>query len=201
MSSARARVLSHLRASSPLTVQQVAGLTGQSVSAVRDHLEALVEAGLVTRTQRPPIGRGRPALAYSAGPADTSGATLAATVLALARALRSTPLGSGAAVRAGLQWGRALRETYAALEPADQVTASMRDAGFSPRRSQPGTWHLTRCPLLDAARENPEVVCGVHQGLLQGLLQGTGLGDRVRLRPFAVPGACLVEIPGLSASA
>lgn len=199
LSSARAIVLAHLSAASPLTVKQLAESTNQHVSTVRAHLDALVEAGLATKEERRPDGRGRPALAYSAVQATPAKTTLASTVLTLSRALRSTPRGASAAVRAGVQWGRSLRETYAALDPADRVTASMSDAGFSPLRSEPGTWHLTRCPLLEAARENPEVVCGVHQGLLVGLLHGTGLGDRVELRPFAVPGACLVSIPAFSA--
>ena len=57
---------------------------------------------------------------------------------------------------------------------------------------------LRTCPLLEAARRHPEVVCEVHAGLVEGAdaaYGGTGTG--VDLRPFAVPGACLLALsPG-----
>ena len=76
--------------------------------------------------------------------------------------------------------------------------------GFSPD-TEPGdepvgvggtTVLLRTCPLLDAARQHPEVVCQVHLGLVAGALEthrapSTGL----RLVPFARPGACVLSLP------
>jgi predicted ArsR family transcriptional regulator len=55
---------------------------------------------------------------------------------------------------------------------------------------------LTQCPLLDAARTHPDVVCGVHLGIVRGALQewGTSLGE-VELLPFSEPGACRLLMP------
>ena len=55
---------------------------------------------------------------------------------------------------------------------------------------------LRTCPLLDAAKRHPEVVCQVHLGLVAGALEADdhsaeGLG----LRPFARPGACELALP------
>ena len=54
---------------------------------------------------------------------------------------------------------------------------------------------LTRCPLLEAAHQHPEVVCAVHLGITEGALESFGApaGD-VELLPFAEPGACLLRL-------
>jgi hypothetical protein len=50
---------------------------------------------------------------------------------------------------------------------------------------------LRQCPLLDAARRYPDIVCGVHLGMVQGALEVLGADARpARLEPFAEPGAC-----------
>ncbi len=51
---------------------------------------------------------------------------------------------------------------------------------------------LRTCPLLDAARTYPQVVCTVHRGLVEGLLDAAGEppageADGVALDPFAEP--------------
>ena len=85
-------------------------------------------------------------------------------------------------------------------EPRRQVLALLDRLGFSPRtRSAPGAEapedtrevELLTCPLLDAARRHPEVVCQVHAGLVSGADAAYGgSGEGVRLVPFASPGAC-----------
>jgi predicted ArsR family transcriptional regulator len=50
---------------------------------------------------------------------------------------------------------------------------------------------LLACPLLAAAREHPDVICSVHEGLVTGALKAYGAADdTARLVPFARPGAC-----------
>ena len=54
---------------------------------------------------------------------------------------------------------------------------------------------LRTCPLLDAARRHPEVVCQVHAGLVSGADAAYGgSGEGVRLVPFASPGACHLRL-------
>jgi hypothetical protein len=46
-----------------------------------------------------------------------------------------------------------------------QVVDLLADLGFAPRADAAATVaDLTQCPLLDAARHQPDVVCGVHLG-------------------------------------
>ena len=50
---------------------------------------------------------------------------------------------------------------------------------------------LRRCPLLDVARQYPEMICQVHKGLISGALTELGGDDvGVDLLPFAEPDAC-----------
>lgn len=55
---------------------------------------------------------------------------------------------------------------------------------------------LRQCPLLDAARRHPDVVCQVHLGAVLGRYEARGESSAgVRLEPFAEPGACIVYLP------
>ena len=83
-----------------------------------------------------------------------------------------------------------------------RVVGLLDRLGFSPEvepTREPGSGPLVllrTCPLLDAARRHPEVVCQVHLGLVAGALEADdhsaeGLG----LRPFARPGACELALP------
>ena len=54
---------------------------------------------------------------------------------------------------------------------------------------------LLRCPLLDAAKRNPEIVCNVHLGLVRGMLEVIDSDDvSADLDAFAVPGACILHV-------
>lgn len=62
---------------------------------------------------------------------------------------------------------------------------------------------LHACPVRDLARSHPEVVCGVHRGLLQGLLdtsaaEGNGKPHRpaisAHLEPFVEPELCVARL-------
>ena len=52
---------------------------------------------------------------------------------------------------------------------------------------------LVDCPFLALAQTKPEVVCGVHRGLLRGAMDAVGEADtEVTLRPFVGAG----PVPG-----
>jgi predicted ArsR family transcriptional regulator len=80
------------------------------------------------------------------------------------------------------------------------VVGLLADLGFEPRRDSaaPGTVRLTRCPLLGAATRHPQVVCGVHLGVVRGALEELGADPAGSdLVPFAEPGACRLLVPPL----
>ena len=66
-----------------------------------------------------------------------------------------------------------------------------------PPGSRSGTTVLLRtCPLLDAARRHPEVVCQVHLGLVAGALEAHHEpSDGLRLVPFSRPGPASSPCP------
>lgn len=89
------------------------------------------------------------------------------------------------------------------VSPGDQVRAReqalsmLEGLGFSPLDDGPERPVLLRtCPLLAAARANPEVICTVHLGLVEGALEARGgSGEGVSLVPFAAPGSCHLRVP------
>ncbi|MBX6385996.1 MAG: helix-turn-helix domain-containing protein [Microbispora sp.] len=81
----------------------------------------------------------------------------------------------------------------------ERVVALLDEAGFAPRLAPDGSHiDLHRCPFHELAEANPEVVCGVHLGLMQGALADLGAPiTATSLRPFVRPGVCVATLgPG-----
>lgn len=207
LSAARSAVLRTLREhGEPVGLSTLAELCGLHTNTVREHLDALVKEGLVGRQASAPAGRGRPALLYRAtgpGSSSTTSVEYAGLAAALAAALRQHSASPAEdAVAAGREWGRRLaraRHTTPAGTSAAarrRLVALLDEAGFAPRPDAHGSHvRLTRCPLLDAAREHPQIVCGVHLGLAQGALSELGADPSgTDLLPFAERGACTLRL-------
>jgi predicted ArsR family transcriptional regulator len=187
----------------------VARLAALHPNTVREHLDRLIRAGLVVRARARPAGRGRPAWLYEATPVTSGASDYVDLATALSAAmLRVSPDPRHDAELAGEDWGRDLARRRQAApttpeEARDHVVAILDDLGFAPRQDDPldpSRVRLTRCPLLDAARRNPRIVCNVHLGMLRGALTEYG-GDPTEsaLVPFSEPGACLLVIPPVPA--
>ena len=215
-------VLAGLGGGPGATVADLVAAVGGHPNTTRHHLRALRSAGLVRAEQTPPSGgRGRPATRYAATRAGReadspgSGGAAAEEYVALAGAfaqrLAERDGDPGADARAiGQAWGGGLAASHAAAEgdgtdrsAEERVLGLLDRLGFSPAaepgdESGSGTTVLLRtCPLLDAAKRHPDVVCQVHLGLVTGALEGFGApADGVGLVPFARPGACVLSLPG-----
>ncbi len=156
--------------------------------------------------------RGRSLLTSADAPtADLLGQDYLGLTSALATHLRSRgPKPQREARAVGQIWGKALaaqeitaqagtRQTerpQARTDGAGPGSARRRTIrlldrlGFSPLAAK-DTVALRTCPLLEAARADPGVVCEIHLGLVTGALATFGGSDRgARLVPFAEPGAC-----------
>lgn len=208
----RAAVLEHLQHQArPLTRFEVATHLGLHPNTAREHLEALVFRGMVDRFGAPPKGRGRPSWCYQAttdrAEPDVRVQDYTGLAVALANHLaRTSDDPAAAAIQAGTEWAR--NPGFDLPEPdrdsrghPARGTRLIRDQlailGFAPEivQSEPhSTINLPRCPLLDAARRNPTVVCNVHLGLIRGLLTDAGFDLQADLQPFARPGACVLEL-------
>ena len=179
----------------PATLAELAEASGLHPNTVRFHLEPLLKCGAVVRTTEQGQGRGRPAHRYVAtGARPGPAAELTGLAIALVDAVRLASNSPAESARqAGRGWGRRLAD-----QPArrSEVSQTLERMGFGPEAdaSDEHTVRLTRCPLLAAAREAPDVVCGVHQGLVEGLPHRTGTDTGVELTPFAEVGACRLRI-------
>lgn len=184
------RVLAEIvRAGGPVTIGALTEALGGHPNTVRAQLQHLVEAGFAVEATLPTSGRGRPALAYEATLAGTQ-VTMAepgrddhaALVEAVAEQISQTPDPVAAAHALGRSWGRRIAEGG-----SDDLLGILGAQGFTPQVIAEGI-ALRTCPLLESARENPDVVCGIHQGLIDALAP-----EPLELVPFAAPGWCLIH--------
>lgn len=187
----------------PCTVQHIATALHQHHNTVREHLDGLRRVGLVTRHPGRAQGRGRPAWLYSATPAaDDQGSTSDYAGLAAALAsqiARSATDPVAEATEAGRHWGMRLAERAVedtGDEPFGRLVTLLDDLGYAPEVGKTANEiRLGRCPLLAAANQHRDIVCGVHQGLVEGVLAVQGNEDaNAQLVPFAEPGACLLHV-------
>ena len=205
LSGPRGTVLGRLQdAAHPVTTADLAAELGVHPNTAREHLDALVERGLAVRERAPAHGRGRPAWRYAAVAdplePDVRVRDYAGLAGALAGHLTRTsddPAAEGLA--AGREWGRSLmagRSSGPSATPRHRVVGLLAELGFAPEADvTASTAALRRCPLLDAARQYPQVVCQVHLGIVQGALEHSGGDPRpTALLPFAEPGACRLHL-------
>lgn len=186
-------MLDHLRAHGPIRIAEAATGLGLHPNTVREHLEALVEVGLVDRTAGGAAGRGRPAALYRPSAADPAAREYAGLATALAGHLARTSADPQRAAReAGTEWGRELIDGGVDAETRRAILDRLARLGFDPHDDGPQRGiALRRCPLLDAAKRYPAVVCQVHLGTVEGMLERLGTPSAgTQLNAFAEPGAC-----------
>ncbi|VEG40818.1 putative transcriptional regulator [Mycolicibacterium flavescens] len=203
LSGQRLRVLEHVRVHAPVRTVDAALELGLHQNTVREHLDALVDLGLVERTTEPAAGRGRPAALYRPSAADPALRVRDYASLATALAghiARTSAEPERDARAAGVEWGREVAEEIGRTDsdPRQAVLDALARLGFAPEDDGPQRGvALRRCPLLEAARRYPSVVCQVHLGIVEGLLHSVDAptGPGLDLIPFAEPGACRLFLP------
>src|SRR5699024_21985 len=93
------------------------------------------------------------------------------------------------------------------ISAAEETVTLLDELGFAPEPvgddaspsvgapTERHSFRLTRCPLLEAAHEHPDIVCGVHLGLVRGALEVCGdPAAESELEPFSDPGACRLHL-------
>ncbi len=200
---ARGRILALLRASSePLGVRELAAAMALHPNTVRDHLQRLLDAGLVQRETAPPSGRGRPRLRFLADPdaGDDDPTPFRALARVLAEGLAAEPRAAASATAAGEAWGHSLAASMpaarTAAESVERIVTLLHEAGFEPERPErPGDpVPLRRCPFGTLAVGREPVICGVHLGLMRGALKELDAPlDATGLDPFVRPDLCLAH--------
>lgn len=197
-----------------LTAAQVAAEIGMHVTTARFHLDLLVRRELLEAIFRRG-GVGRPRKVYrmrhrpqAAGPDRTETARDELTLLLAETWHADGDRPAPSAEEAGERWAR---EHAPSLTEAERLTARTPGAwlgkvgrtvdllqlwGYLPevRTTDAGrTAELTLvdCPFLTLAQAHPDVVCGIHRGLLRGALHAVGEEEtEVGLQPFVGPTTC-----------
>ena len=190
-SGARRQVLAFL-AQSPEGVSAAALCVslGLHITTVRFLLDQLQGGGLVTRRPAAEGRRGRPRFLYAATGAVRDEQSRAQMIQVLAHALTRQDEAAAASQNAGRQWAA----DFDAVRPQDPIPGLidvLDRIGFDPELSEQQI-RLHACPFRAAAREHPEVLCGVHRGLIDRLLEPTDV--RARLRPFVGTDLCVVDL-------
>lgn len=198
-----------------LTAAQLAKQLSLHVTTVRFHLDQLVAAGLVEASFHKHIGAGRPRKVYARvkGPRPTVSShdslLLLSTLLTEAFAVQGERQRAMSPDEAGRRW--AVENVPAAPgEPAatpGQWIAKLGLAidvlsewGYEPELTadaggRDARIELTYCPFRELARQNTEVVCGIHRGLIAGTMARLGEPDTtVELHPFAEGERCIARL-------
>ncbi len=191
-----------------MTSAQLAELLGLHPTTVRFHTDRLEAAGIIRSHLTTAFGVGRPRKVYavSPGPADADRATYLLRLLQL----MTESFNTGATpAQAGAQWVRehlALAPTEPAMSPGAWLSKVgplidvLQDWGYAPELTTTDGGRtccitLTECPFMELARANPDVVCGIHEGLVRGVLAQLGEADvDVKVKPFARPNLCEAQI-------
>lgn len=186
------RVLAALvEAGEPRSAAQLAVTLELHVTTVRSHLDQLQDARLVAREVAGEGRRGRPSHRYRVLRRDPDAAR-EELIRVLAAALAGPSVaGCDPARAAGRAWAE--RVVVTENDALAALTAAFGEFGFDPE-ADGRRLRLRGCPFRQAAREHPDVVCGVHAGLAERLAERVGGEVQVRLLPFVEPELCLVEV-------
>ncbi len=190
------------RAPSPLATAQIAESLALHPNTVRPHLDRMREVGLLDVVTDAQGTVGRPQHRYSlAADAPSLGfeppafPVLARMLLRLAAAAE---LSVADAVEAGREQGAAAAHRRGGAGTcAEALTAELAALGFDPESitDEHGTTiAFTRCPFRELAESNPDLVCGLHRGLIEGFASQRGDARVLEFHDLADRAPCQVEI-------
>jgi predicted ArsR family transcriptional regulator len=182
-----------------VTTAEIAGRTGLRPSTVRDHLDALVECGLLVKARASGGLPYRPAWRYRAAAEDPPGSAYRLLLAPVLEYLAAAEPRREEADRVGRHWGRMFAAAHHGKGGAtDTLLAVLRALGFSPRAVSPGACsevRLLTCPYLTLVRQHPDEMCRLHAGIIRGALRESGAADDTAvLEPFGAPDGCVVRL-------
>ena len=190
------------RAPMPLASAEIADSLALHPNTVRPHLERMRDVGLLEVTTDAQGAVGRPQHRYSLAPDAPSLGFEPPAFPVLARMLlrlaASAGLPAADAVDAGREQGGAAALLVDRGVPCeDALIAELATLGFDPESVTEDdcvTVGFTRCPFRELAEANPELVCGLHRGLVEGFVDTRGGGSVVEFHDLSHRAPCQVEI-------
>ncbi len=186
----------------PLSTADVADSLDLHPNTVRPHLERMRDVGLLEIRTDARGGVGRPQHLYSLAAEAPSLGLEPPSFRLLARLLLRIAGASGAGAEEATEAGRDQGRSDAAAWPKDTscldaVTTELATLGFDPAVADDGdqaTVAFANCPFRELAESRPDLVCGLHRGLVEGLVEGVGDGRVVAFRSLVDRSPCQVDL-------
>jgi predicted ArsR family transcriptional regulator len=186
----------------PLTTAEIADVLDLHVNTVRPHLERMRDVGLlhVDTEARGTVGRPQHRYALSAdapslGLEPSPYPTLARMLL---RAAADSGLERSELADAGREQGRADAGQWDdAVICLDALIVEQARLGFDPaviEDHDSATMAFAHCPFRDLAELHPDLVCGLHCGLVEGFVAGFGTTEVARFHTVVDRHPCQVEL-------
>ena len=178
------------RSARPLATADIAESLALHANTVRPHLEKMREAGLIDVQVGGRGDVGRPQHRYaiangapSLGLEPPTMPVLASMMLAMAKRLQASP--EDATAVGEEEGGRRARPYVNAPSTLEALVSDLDRLGFDPIVSDTGSAGsdaaddaavvaFANCPFADLAQEHPELVCGLHRGLVAGFVAQMG---------------------------
>ena len=193
------------RAPSPRSTSQVSETLGLHPNTVRPHLERMREVGLLEVEVASGGGVGRPQHLYAISPQAPSLGLEPPLFPRLASMLLDMAAAAGAdgaeAVEAGRCQGRDDSRRVPGDSPCiDGLVSQLADFGFDPEVAvdETTTIGFAHCPFASLAEANPELVCGLHRGMVEGFLEKFEDTEVLDFRNLVHRQPCQVELAAVS---
>jgi len=189
------------RSTKPLATADIAESLGLHVNTVRPHLERMRDVGLleVQSDNRGAVGRPqhRYSLAADAPSLGLEPPTFALIARMLLRAAGLAGADAADAVDAGREQGRADAARDVGRPCVAALVRELDRLGFDPTLAGDGehtTIAFAHCPFRELAEANPNLVCGLHRGLVEGFIETVGGGDIADFRTLVDREPCQVDL-------
>lgn len=189
------------RSPAPLATAEIADHLDLHVNTVRPHLERMREVGLLELHTASTGGVGRPQHRYALAPDAPSLGIEPPLFPTLARMLLQMAAEVGAdrtdANQAGRDQGRRDAKRHARGEGEDALVIELAELGFDPEVVEDDggtTIGFAHCPFSELAEANPELVCGMHQGMVEGFVEQIGGCEVAAFRSLGDRNPCQVDL-------
>jgi predicted ArsR family transcriptional regulator len=190
------------RSPRPLATAEIATTLDLHANTVRPHLERMREVGLLDQRIDNNGGVGRPQHLYSLAPDAPSLGLEPPAMPALARMLLSVAAEAGLdgndATAAGRDQGARDAEGYPEDSPCiEALMTQLEYLGFDPEATggpDGVTIAFTHCPFRELAEANPDLVCGLHRGMVEGFVGGLGTGQVGAFRTLVDRVPCQTDV-------
>jgi predicted ArsR family transcriptional regulator len=189
------------RSPRPLATAEIAESLGLHPNTVRPHLERMREVGLLTIETDARGTVGRPQHRYSVAPEAPSLGLEPATFPVLARMLLRVAAASGVGrddvVDTGRDQGTLDAESLGDVDCVAGLVARLDALGFDPALAGDDdavTVAFTHCPFRELAETNPEIVCALHEGLVEGIVDRLGGAGVDAFHPLTDRTPCQVDL-------